>query len=50
VKCGEVLKKVKKGKEYHTYNQKKESMNIGHMLRRNCLLKQVVDGKIDARI
>jgi hypothetical protein len=31
------------GKEHHTYNKRRE----GHILRRNCLLKHVIEGKIE---
>jgi hypothetical protein len=36
------------GKEYPTYNKRKAKW-IGHMLRRNCLLKHSIDGKTEGR-
>jgi hypothetical protein len=36
-----------RGTEYPTYNKKKEGNWIGHILRRNCLLKHVIEGKIE---
>ena len=39
------------GEEYPTYNNKKRKANwIGHILRRNCLLKYVIEGKLERRI
>jgi hypothetical protein len=37
------------GKEHPTYNKKKANC-IGNILRRNCLLKHVIEGKIQGRI
>jgi hypothetical protein len=39
-----------RGEEYSTYNKKKKANWIGHILRRNCLLKHVIEGKIEGRI
>jgi hypothetical protein len=36
------------GEEYRTYNKKANW--IGHNLRRNCLLKHVIEGKLEGRI
>jgi len=36
-----------RGKERRKYNKRKKAKWIGHMLRGNCLLKLVVDGKIE---
>jgi hypothetical protein len=38
------------GKEYRSYNKKKEGELIGHILRRNCLLKLVIEGERGGRI
>ena len=40
----------KGGEEYHTYNKKKEGELDGQILRRNCLLKQIIEGKIGGGI
>jgi hypothetical protein len=46
----EVLKIVKKYRNIiHTIKQRKANW-IGHILRRNCLLKHVIEGKIKERI
>jgi hypothetical protein len=37
------------GEEYPTYNKKKANW-IGHILRRNCLLKHAIEGKLEERI
>jgi hypothetical protein len=37
------------GEEYPAYNKKKANW-IGHILRRNCLLKHVIEGKLEGRI
>ena len=36
--------------EYSTRNKKRKANWIGHILRRNCLLKQVIEGKIKGEI
>jgi hypothetical protein len=38
------------GQEYPTFNQLKEADWFGHILRSNCLLKRVIEGKIEERI
>jgi hypothetical protein len=39
------------GKEYHTYNKQKGTLQwIGHILRSNCLLKHVIERKIEGNI
>jgi hypothetical protein len=46
----EVLYRVKEERNIlHTINGRKPN-GIGHMLRRNCLLKYVIEGKIAGRI
>jgi hypothetical protein len=35
--------------KYPTYNRKEEANWIGHILRRDCLLKHVIEGKIEGR-
>jgi hypothetical protein len=37
-----------KGKEYPTYNGKKANW-IGHIFCRNCLLKHVIEGKMEEK-
>jgi len=47
VRNNEVLHRVKKRKQNPTYNTTKRKANwLGHILRRNCLLKHVTEGKI----
>jgi hypothetical protein len=38
------------GEEHPTYNKKRKSNWIGHVLRRNCPKKQVIEGWIEGRI
>ena len=38
-----------RGKEYPTHNNKQEVNWIGHISRRNCRLKHVIEGKIEER-
>jgi hypothetical protein len=39
------------GKEYPTYNKQKGTLQwIGHILRSNCLLKHVIERKIEGKI
>jgi hypothetical protein len=38
------------GEEYPTYTKRKKANGIGHILRRNYLLKHVIQGKIEGRI
>jgi hypothetical protein len=50
VRNEEVLHRVKEEKNIlHTIKRRKANW-IGHILRRNCLLRQVVEGKTDGRI
>jgi hypothetical protein len=45
----EVLKRVKEETRIlHTIKRKKANW-IGHILRRNCLLKHIIEGKIERR-
>ena len=45
VRNGEVLLRVKEHRNI-VHEIRKRKANIGHILRRNCLLKQVIEGKI----
>ena len=45
----EVLHTVRDMNIVHTINRRKAKW-IGHILRRNCLLKHVIEGKIEGRI
>jgi hypothetical protein len=50
VRNGEVLHRVKEERNIvHTIKRRKANW-IGHILRRNCLLKQVIKGKLEGRI
>jgi hypothetical protein len=50
VRNEEVLRRVKKERNVlHTINRRPSSW-IGHILRRNCLLKHVIEGKVEGRI
>jgi hypothetical protein len=50
VRNEEVLLRVKEQRNIlHTIKGRKAN-GIGHILRRNCLLKYVIEGKIDGRI
>ena len=50
VRNEEVLQRVKEERNIlHTIQRWKANW-IGHILRRNCLLKHVIDGKIEGRI
>jgi hypothetical protein len=50
VRYKEVLHRVKKERNIlHTIKRRKHNW-IGHILRRNCILKHVIEGKIDGRI
>jgi hypothetical protein len=50
VRNEEVLHRVKEERNIvHTIKRRKANC-IGHMLRRNCLLKHVIEGKIEGRI
>jgi hypothetical protein len=50
VRNEEVLYRVKEERNIlHTINRRKAKW-IGHILRRNCLLKHVIEGKLEGRI
>jgi hypothetical protein len=50
VRNEEVLHRVKEERNIvHTIKRRKTNW-IGHILRRNCLLKQVIEGKIEGRL
>jgi hypothetical protein len=47
------MKKYYKSKaqsEYPIYNERKEDSLIGNILRKICLLKQVIEGKIQGKV
>jgi hypothetical protein len=46
----ESIAQSQNGEEYHTYSKKRKVNCIGHILRRNCLLKHVIKGKIERGI
>ena len=49
VRNEEVLHRVKEGRNIvHTIKRRKAYW-IGHILRRNCLLKHVIEGKVEGR-
>jgi hypothetical protein len=50
VRNEEILQRVKENRNIlHTINRRKANW-IGHILRRNCLLKHVIEGKIEVSI
>jgi len=50
VRNEEVLRRVKEERNIlHTIKRRKDNWN-GHILRRNCLLKRVIEVKIEARM
>ena len=50
VRNEEVLYRVKAERNVlHTINRRKAN-RIGHILRRNCFLKQIIEGKVEERI
>jgi hypothetical protein len=49
VRHDEVLHRVKERNILHTIKRRKSNW-IGHILRRNCLLKHVIEGKLEGRI
>jgi hypothetical protein len=50
VRNEEVLHRVKEDRNIvHTIKRRKANW-IGHILRRNCLLKHVIEGKLEGRI
>ena len=50
VRNKDVLHRVKEERNILRTIERKKSNWIGHILRRNCLLKQVIEGKIEGRI
>jgi hypothetical protein len=51
VRHEEVLYKVKEKRHTYLHTVKRRKANwIGHILHRNCLLKHVIEGKIEERI
>jgi hypothetical protein len=46
----EVLHRVKEERNIVHTMQRRKANWIGHILRRNCLLKHVIEGKLDGRI
>ena len=45
-----VLKKSVGGEEYPTNNKRRKSNWTGHILHRNCLLKHVIEVKVEGRL
>jgi hypothetical protein len=50
VRNGEVLQRVKEERNIVHRVGRRKANRIGHMLRRDCLLKHVIDGKVDGNI
>jgi hypothetical protein len=50
VKNKEVLKKVKEERNFLHAVKQRNANRIGYILRRNCLLKRVFEGKIKGRV
>jgi hypothetical protein len=50
VRNEDVLHRVKEERNYLTYNKRRKVDWIGHILRRNCLLIHVTEGKVEGRI
>jgi hypothetical protein len=50
VRNEEVLQRVKEEKNMLQITKRRKTNWIGHILRRNCLLKHVIEGKIEGRI
>jgi hypothetical protein len=46
----EKRRSIQGGEEYPTHNKKKEGYWTGHIVHRNCLLKQDTEGKIEGRL
>jgi hypothetical protein len=46
--CGKlrIIARDQEGKEYPTYSKKGKANWIGHILRRYCLLKHVIEGTV----
>jgi hypothetical protein len=49
VRNEEVLHGVKEERKYLTCNKRRKANWIGHILGRNCLLEDVIQGKIEGR-
>ena len=50
VRNEEVLRKDKKERNVLQTIKRKKANSIGHIFNRNCLLKRVIEGKIDRRV
>jgi hypothetical protein len=50
VRNGEVLHRVKEERNIVHIIKRRKANWIGHILRRNCLLKHVIEGKLEGRI
>jgi hypothetical protein len=50
VRNGEVLPRVKEERNILQTIKRRKANWIGHILRRNCLLKYVIEGKLQGRI
>jgi hypothetical protein len=50
VRNEEVLQRVKEGMNILQIIKRRRANLIGHILRRNCLLKHAIEGKIEGRI
>ena len=50
VRNGEVLHSGEEGRDNLLTVKRREANRIGHILRRNCLLKHVIEGKMEGRI
>jgi hypothetical protein len=50
VRTGEVLHKGKKDRNILQTIKRRKANWIGHSLRRNCILKHVIEGKIEGKI
>jgi hypothetical protein len=50
VRNEEVLRRVKEERNILHAVKRRKTNWIGHILRRNCLLKHVIEGKIEGRI
>jgi len=50
VKNEEVVQRVKKNRNMLQTIRRRKANWIGHILRRNCLLKHVIEGEIEGRI
>jgi hypothetical protein len=46
VRNEDVLRRVKENTKHPTYNKRTKTDWIDHILRRNCLLKHIMEGKI----